>query len=55
MEQLKQGHTVRTIQRKLLRLDSLNLIIKSNESRGRFVKWSLNQEFNAPSTRHKCA
>ena len=55
MEQLKQAPAVRTMQTDLSRLLALNLLIKSDEMSGRFVKWSLNQEFNAPSMRRQCA
>lgn len=55
MEQLKQAPAVRTFQSDLLKLASLNLIMKSGESGGRFVKWALNQGFNAPSMRRQRA
>jgi len=51
MEQLNQAPAVRTIQDDLLKLATLNLIIKSGGVGGRFVKWSLNHEFNAQSIR----
>jgi ATP-dependent DNA helicase RecG len=55
MEQLKQTPAVRTVQLDLLKLESLNIIIKSDEKRGRFVRWALNQEFNAQSMRNQYA
>ncbi len=51
MEKLKDEPAARTLQKDLLKLYTLDLIIKSGSSTGRFVKWALNQEFNAPSTR----
>jgi len=48
---LKQVPAVRTAQTDLLKLASLNLIMKSGGSGGRFAKWALKRDFNAPSTR----
>jgi hypothetical protein len=55
MEQLKRAPDVRTVELDTLRLTSLNLAMKSGDRSGRFVKWALSQEFNAPSMRHQCA
>ena len=48
MEQLKQHCAVRTLQRELLKLASLNLVMKSSDSGGRSVKWALSQNLIAP-------
>jgi ATP-dependent DNA helicase RecG len=55
MEQLKQAPAVRTVQLDLLKLISLNLVMKSDEESGRSVKWALNQELNAQLMRNKRA
>lgn len=55
MEQLKQPPAVRTVQLDLLKLAKRNIIMKSDESGGRFVKWSINQGFNAQSMRNQRA
>lgn len=55
MEQLKQAPDIRTLQEDLKKLETLNIIVKSGGKCGRFVKWALNHEFNARSTRGQCA
>ena len=48
MEQLNQSCPVRTLQRELLRLASLNLVMKSGESGGRSAKWAISKDLIAP-------
>ncbi len=51
IEKLNDTPSDRVVQKDLLKLNTLNLIIKSGGVTGRFVKWALNGEFNANSTR----